>query len=100
MSRFDGCRSLIDWPSTRISPELIASRPAMVLSRVDFPQPEGPTSTRNPPLSSVRSIPLRISSEPKRLRSELISRNAIFLALHCPSHQAAHEIAPGNDVNE
>ena len=32
---------------------MIVSSPAMVLSRVDLPQPDGPTSTRKPPFSSV-----------------------------------------------
>ena len=38
----------------------------MVLSSVDLPQPDGPTSTRKPPFSSSRSMPLRISIAPKR----------------------------------
>ena len=33
-----------------------------MLSRVDLPQPDGPTSTRKPPFSSVMSMPFRISS--------------------------------------
>ncbi len=53
MSRLEGCRSLIACPSTRISPEVIVSSPAMVLSSVDLPQPDGPTRTRKPPFSSV-----------------------------------------------
>src|ERR1700680_3923969 len=100
MSRLDGCRSLTTDPPMRISPELIDSSPAIVLRSVDLPHPEGPTSTRNPPFSSERSMPLRISSEPKRLRSPLISRVAIGLSLHRAGHQAAHEIAAADDVNE
>src|SRR5262245_23989455 len=33
----------------RISPAVTSSRPATMRSSVDFPQPEGPTSTRNSP---------------------------------------------------
>src|SRR5271169_4776610 len=84
----------------RISPELIDSSPAIVLSKVDFPQPDGPTSTRKPPLSSVRSMPLRISSEPKRLRSPLISRNAMASSLHGAGHQTAHKIAAADDIDQ
>src|SRR5580700_6995047 len=100
MSRFDGCKSLTTWPPIRISPELIDSRPAIVLSRVDLPQPDGPTSTRKPPCSSEMSMPLRISRLPNRLRSARISRVAIGLSFHCAGHQAAHEIASGEDVND
>src|SRR5271169_2939573 len=100
MSRFEGWRSLILSPSMRISPELIDSSPAIVLSSVDLPQPDGPTSTRKPPLSSVRSMPLRISSAPKRLRKSLISRKAMGSTFHGASHQAAHEVPAGDNVDE
>src|SRR5208337_4930110 len=100
MSRFDGCRSLTTWPPIRISPELIDSSPAMVLSNVDLPQPDGPTSTRKPPCSSEMSMPLRISTAPKRLRRALISRVAIDLSFHRAGHQTAHEIAAGDNVDE
>ncbi|MNU10357.1 hypothetical protein D3C72_2574610 [compost metagenome] len=32
-------------------PEVTSSRPAMMRSSVDFPQPEGPTKTTNSPFS-------------------------------------------------
>ena len=73
-----GCRSLIDAPSMRISPSLIVSSPAIVLSRVDLPQPDGPTSTRKPPLSSVEVDALEDLQRAEALASDaLISRNAI-----------------------
>src|SRR5215475_5297011 len=72
----------------------------MVLSRVDLPQPDGPTSTRKPPFSSVMSIPFRTSMVPNRLRSELISSVAISLSLYGASHQAADKISTSNDINE
>src|ERR1700727_1853651 len=100
MSRLDGWRSLTTEPSIEISPSLTVSSPAIVLSSVDLPQPDGPTSTRKPPFSSVRSMPLRISSAPKRLRKPLISRNAIVLSLYRARHQTAHEIAAGDDVDQ
>src|ERR1700761_4086669 len=100
MSRFEGCRSLITSPSMRISPDEIDSSPAIVLSKVDLPHPDGPTRTRNPPLSSVRSMPLRISSEPNLLRNPLISRKAMGLSLHGAGHQAAYEISAADDVDE
>src|SRR6516164_5517724 len=100
MSRFDGCRSFTTWSPMRISPEDIVSRPAMVLSNVDLPQPEGPTSTRNPPFSRVISMPFRTSIVPKRLRSELISSVAISLPLYGARHQAADKVPAGDDVDD
>ena len=45
------------WPPIRISPAAGAKKPAMVLSSVDLPQPEGPTSTMNSPSRISRLIP-------------------------------------------
>ena len=59
MSRLEGCSSLTRRPAMRISPPVTVSSPAMVLSRVDFPQPEGPTRTRKPPSSISRSMPFQ-----------------------------------------
>src|SRR5258708_2352471 len=39
------------WVLTRISPESGLSSPAIMRSNVDLPQPEGPSSTRNSPMS-------------------------------------------------
>src|SRR5260370_20874987 len=88
------------WPSMRIWPELIDSRPAIVLSSVDLPQPDGPTSTRKPPLSTSRSMPLRISSAPQRLRSPLISRKAMGSTFDRAGHQTAPEVAAGGNVKQ
>ena len=40
-----------------IFPDDIPSKPAIILKRVDFPQPEGPTSTTNSPSSISISNP-------------------------------------------
>ncbi len=40
-----------------IEPSVIASRPAIILRRVDLPQPEGPTKTQNSPSRTSRSSP-------------------------------------------
>src|ERR1700751_1623613 len=100
MSRFDGCRWFTAVPPMRISPEEICSRPAMVFRRVDLPQPDGPTSTRKPPFSSVMWIPFRTSIVPKRLRRLAISSVAMSSSLDSAGHQAANEISPGNDVDQ
>ena len=47
MSRSIGARSFMTLPSMEMSPELIASSPAIILSVVVLPQPDGPTNTTN-----------------------------------------------------
>ncbi len=43
------------WPATSIRPVCILSRPAISISRVDLPLPDGPTSAATPPGSSMQS---------------------------------------------
>src|SRR5271165_1013310 len=99
MSRFEGCKSLTTWPPIRISPEVIDSRPAMLLSKVDLPQPDGPTSTRKPPFSSEISMPFKISREPYFFLRERISRVDIDLSFHSAGHQAANKVTPSKNVD-
>ena len=56
------------WPATRTSPPVAGSRPVTSFMMVDLPQPDGPTTAMNSPLSmakvasaraSVRSLPRR-----------------------------------------
>jgi hypothetical protein len=54
MSRSRGDRSLERWPLIRSSPDVISSKPATILSAVDLPQPDGPTSTMNSPSLTSR----------------------------------------------
>ncbi len=64
MLRSRGRRSFTTSPSMAIVPFVTSSRPAMVRSRVDLPQPDGPTKTQNSPSGTVRSMPLRASIAP------------------------------------
>src|ERR1700753_402713 len=57
-------------PSMRTSPPLGVSRPAIMRSRVDLPQPEGPSSTVTWPSGMTRSMPGITSTSPKRLLME------------------------------
>ena len=57
MSRSFDSTSLTTLPSIAIVPSLISSRPASMRSRVDLPQPDGPTSTMNSPSSISKSMP-------------------------------------------
>ena len=57
MSRSFGATSLTTRPPIAISPSEMSSRPAIILSTVDLPQPDGPTSTQNSPSTMVTSTP-------------------------------------------
>src|SRR5271166_258463 len=83
----------------RISPEVIDSSPAMLLSKVDLPQPDGPTSTRKPPFSSVISMPFKISRAPYFFLRERISRVDIDLSFHSAGHQTANKVTSSKNVN-
>src|SRR5438874_710686 len=54
MSRSFGASSLTTRPPMEIVPAVTSSRPAIIRSAVDFPQPDGPTRTINSPSSTVR----------------------------------------------
>src|SRR5215208_4398719 len=53
MSRARGGRNVTSRASISTVPSVASSRPAIIRSNVDFPQPDGPTSTRNSPLAIV-----------------------------------------------
>jgi hypothetical protein len=79
MPRLDGRRWSQRIPSRRISPSVRSSRPAIILSSVDFPQPEGPTNTVNEPVSTVKSIPWITSIDWKLFRTLISSRCATLV---------------------
>ena len=68
MPRLAGGTLLTLSPSISTLPELASSRPAMMRSSVDFPQPDGPTKTTNSPSVTSRSMPFSTSTLPKDLR--------------------------------
>ena len=53
MSRARGGRSVTSRSPIEIVPPVTSSRPAIIRSSVDLPQPDGPTRTRNSPLPMV-----------------------------------------------
>src|SRR4051812_46279375 len=77
MSRSLGCTLLTTRSPIEIVPEVMFSRPASILSRVDLPQPDGPTSTTNAPSSIGTVTPCRTSKPPNDLRTSLICTDAI-----------------------
>src|ERR1700722_9142497 len=76
MPRADGKRCSQRTPSSRISPAVTSSRPAIILRRVDFPHPDGPTNTVNEPDFTTRSIPWMTSTDWKLLRTPMSSSSA------------------------
>ena len=54
--RFAGGRPEISCPSQSTWPEVGARKPAIMLSRVDLPAPEGPISAVNPALMRVSAV--------------------------------------------
>ncbi len=64
MLRSRGVSALTTSPPISTSPPEISSSPAIILSRVDLPQPEGPTSAMNSPSSMDSETPWMTSSAP------------------------------------
>src|SRR5579863_10104241 len=97
--RCAGPTLLTSLPSMRIWPDEMSSNPAMSLSSVDLPQPEGPTKTVNSPSSTFRSTPLMTAMPPKALRTCLSSMLPIVASfdwsklLDGAEGEAAHELA-------
>src|SRR5689334_5617335 len=121
MSRSLGCSSFTRRLSMTMSPSLTLSSPAIMLSSVDLPQPEGPTSTRNSPASTATSMPFKISVAPNRFLTPLISSDAMsepisechayatqlaqassnsVLSFDRTCHQTAYKVASAEDVHE
>src|SRR5437879_12105269 len=89
MSRSIGASSLITLPSIETSPELIASSPAIILSVVVLPQPDGPTNTTTSlsRLCRLTSLPARTLSY--NLLIPLSTTSPIPLsALYPPPHSS------------
>src|SRR5258708_27603193 len=77
MSRSFGGTLLTTRSPILISPEVIFSRPAIIRSSVDLPQPDGPTSTTNSPSPISTLTPWMTSMAPKALRTSRIATAAI-----------------------
>src|SRR4029450_6873011 len=94
ISRSRGRTSLTSLPSISIVPLSMSSRPAMVLSSVDLPQPDGPTSTANSPEDTLRSMPRSTSTGPKRLCNPWMVSSAMVVSPLDRAHRdTAHQEA-------
>src|ERR1700755_1246001 len=98
MSRSFGATEFTRRSPMKISPEVTLSRPAIIASSVDLPQPEGPTSATNSPVLASRSTPFRTSTTPKFLRRFLTVSDAILL--DCPLSEPADKILAAEEVDE
>ena len=74
MSRLLEGMPVTSLPSMTTRPEVGASNPATIRSAVVFPQPEGPSSERNSPVSSATSISSIAVKSPNFLCSFCSSR--------------------------
>jgi hypothetical protein len=83
MSRaFAGTR-VTSLPSITIEPAVPVSSPAISRSSVDFPQPDGPTSTTNSPSPIDKSISATAATGPNRFVKPVMSMVANMDLRHC-----------------
>src|SRR5579872_4322140 len=84
MSRSLGVLLFTTCPPMRSSPEVMSSRPAIMLSVVDFPQPDGPTRMTNSP-SAISRLKSSTASPPSGKRfvmcSSVIDAIVVLLCL-------------------
>src|SRR5688572_15511512 len=92
MSRERGGRSLTTVPPIAISPPVISSRPAIIRSSVDLPQPEGPTKTTNSPERIARSMPWITWLSPYALTTLVSVTSDMISARACVRWNAASVI--------
>src|ERR1700744_6428432 len=77
MSRSLGWTLLTTFSPIEIVPEVMFSSPASMRSRVDLPQPDGPTSTTNSPSSIGIDTPCSTSKPPNDFRTSRICTDDI-----------------------
>src|SRR6476659_747736 len=77
-----------------MSPDVMSSRPTTIRSRVDFPQPDGPTRIMNSP-SATSMLTLFTAGKPSPycLTMFFISMAATGSTLHCAGGQAGDDLA-------
>src|SRR5215471_5831594 len=67
MSRSGGGSSVTSRSPIEIVPAVTSSRPAIIRSSVDLPQPDGPTRTRNSPLAIVSETSSTATTSPEKI---------------------------------
>src|SRR3954452_17446153 len=100
MPRSLGSSQVTFLPPMKIWPSETSSRPAMQLSKVDLPQPDGPSSTMNSPSATSRVSFFSTSTEPKFSERSSTRTLVIRSALPRARRDAAHEPPAGNEIDE
>src|SRR5690348_10960086 len=90
--RFAAGMSLARAPPMRISPVLMLSNPATMRSKVDLPQPDGPTKTQNSPSFTVSETSRTTGPLPKSLAT-------LSKTISAMQHHAGERIV-GLDIGE
>src|SRR3954452_2298868 len=96
MDRFRsrGALSLTRFPPMTMSPEVMSSRPTIIRSNVDLPQPDGPTRIMNSPSSTSIDTSLTAGKpSPYCLTMFFISMAAIGSTLHCAGGETGNDSA-------
>src|SRR4249919_3900482 len=92
--RSRGARSLTTFPPITMSPEVMSSRPTIMRSSVDFPQPEGPTRIMNSPSATSMETSFTAGNpSPYSLTMFFISMAAIGSTLHCAGGETGNDSA-------
>src|SRR3954453_8842603 len=99
--RSRGARSLTFLPPMTMSPEVMSSRPTIIRSRVDFPQPDGPTRIMNSP-SWTSMLTSFTAGEPAPLCLAMfpMSMEAIRSPLHRAGREAGDDLALEQQDND
>src|SRR5258708_4198353 len=84
MSRSLGWTLLTTRSPIEIVPEVMFSSPASIRSKVDLPQPEGPTRTTKAPSSIGIDTPCKTSKPPNDFRTSRICTDDIHSLLDLP----------------
>src|SRR3990167_1798263 len=106
MSRWAGAMPITFLPAISSSPSDGSSRPAMMLSRVDLPQPEGPTRMRNSPGATSMSMRLSTSTAlsplPKTLRMPAMCNEEAmgFLSFHSAGCETFQKVLSREHVHQ
>src|SRR3989337_2688294 len=92
--RSRGARSLTRLSPIIMSPVVMSSRPTIIRSRVDFPQPEGPTRIMNSPSwTSMLTSFTAGNPSPYFLTMFFMSMAAMGSTLHCAGGQTGDDLA-------
>src|SRR4051795_2585969 len=92
--RSRGARSLTCRSPMIISPEVMSSRPTIIRSSVDFPQPEGPTRIMNSPSATSMLTSFTAGNpSPYFLTMFFILISAMRSPLHRAGGETGHDLS-------